>query len=152
METITLQKRHALILTDKNFKDEFVTGLASILQGEDPQTSCSHMDNVFYNLVHGQKPKIIPGIPEFDPTGMNKNELDRYKKVQAGKVPSDGLDHRYTGLQVKPITSLDKEYLSKLYDDCLDIIIRGKGTAEYRRFIRYLAQVIKHCADSGELV
>jgi len=151
MNTVTLQRQHIPILKNKSIKDEFVTAIISILQDEEPQASCPFMKDVFYDLVHGQKPKIIPGIPQFDPTGMKKNELYRYKKVQAGKVPSDGLDHRYTDLQFKPITILDKGYLNELYIDCQNIIKKRKGTAEYRLFIIYLAEVMKHCADSGEL-
>ena len=152
MTTITLQKKHLPILSNKDMKDEFVTGLASILKGEEPQTSDSFMKKVFYDLVHGKKPKVIPGIPQFDPTGMKKNELDRYKKVQAGMVPSGGLDHRYADLQFKPIKTLKKDYLSRLYDDCLHRVKRKEGSANYRRFISYLAEVMKHCANSGELV
>jgi len=151
VNTVTLQKQHIPILKNKSMKDEFVTAIISILQEQEPQASCSFMKNVFDDLVHGQKPKIILGIPQFDPTGMKNNELGRYKKVQTGNVPSAGLDHRYADLQFKPITTLDKNYLSKLYDDCLDRINGKKGTAEYRRFIGYLAQVMKHCANSDEL-
>ena len=109
METVTLGKRHASILINKDLKDEFGTGIACILRGEEPQASCPYMEDVFFELVHGRRPKVIPGIPKYDPTGMNKAELDRYKKVQAGMVPSDGIDHRYTDLKFKPITNnLDK--------------------------------------------
>ena len=66
-------------------------------------------------------------------------------------MPSNGLNRSYKSLKFKPITSLDKGYLNELYNDCQDRKKKGKGTVEYRRFISYLAQVIKHCADSGEL-
>ena len=88
MISITLQKKHLPILSNKDMKDEFVTGLVSILKEEEAQTSSSFMKKVFSDLVHDKKPKVIPGIPQFDQTGLKKNELDRYKKVQAGKVPS----------------------------------------------------------------
>ena len=153
METkVTLEKRHIHCLTNNDLKDEFVAGITSILQGQEAQASCSHMEKVFYNLVHGHTAKVIPGIPKFDSTGMKNSELDRYNKVQAGKVPSTGLDHSYKDLQFKPITSLEKEYLSNLYNECQSRINRKHGDAKYRRFISYLEEVMKHCADSGELV
>lgn len=151
MQDVTLQKWCIPILKDENLKDEFIAGVTSIMQGKEPKASCPFMKDVFFDLVHGRRPKIIPGIPQFDPTGMKKNELDRYKKVQAGKVHSSGLDHSYTDLKFKPITTLDKGYLNKLYNDCQDIIKKRTCTAEYRRFIIYLAEVMEHCADSGEL-
>lgn len=151
MNTVTLQKQHIRILKNKSIKDEFITAIISILQDEEPQASCSFMEDVFYDLVNYQKPKIIPGIPQFDPTGMKNNELVRYKQVQAGKVPSNGLNRSYKSLKFKAITTLEKKYLNKLYGDCLSRINKQNGSIEYRRFINYLAQVIKHCADSGEL-
>jgi len=151
MESITLLKRHVTILKDPQLIDEFIAGIISIFQGKEAQASCSYMETVFNLLVHGQRPKIIVGIPEFNSAGMKKSELERYNQVQAGKVPATGLDHSYTDLQFKPITTLEKEYLSKLYDDCLSRIKSKQCTAEYRRFISYLAEVMKHCANSGEL-
>jgi hypothetical protein len=152
MQDITLPKWCIPILKNENLKDEFVAGVISIMQGEEPKASCPYMEEVFFDLVHGRRrPKVIPGIPQFDPTGMKNNELERYKKVQAGKVPSGGLNHSYKNLQFKPITTLDKNYLNKLYNDCQDIIKKGTATAEYRRFIIYLAEVMEHCADSDEM-
>ena len=151
MKDINLPKWCVPILENEDLKDEFVAGVTSIMQGKAPKASCPYMEEVFYDLVHGRRPKVIPGIPQFDPTGMKKNELERYKKVQAGKVPSSGLDHSYKNLQFKPITTLDKGYLNKLYNDCQDIIKKGTATAEYRRFIIYLAEVMEHCAASGQL-
>ena len=151
MKTVTLLERHIPILTDENLKHELVSGITSILQGEEPQASCTHMENVFYNLVHGPTAKAIPGIPKFDPTGMKKSELARYNKIQAGKVPSTGLNHSYADLKFKPIKTLPKEYLEKLYNDCQGIIGRKQSTAEYLRFIGYLAEVMEHCANIGEL-
>ena len=137
--------------SDTDIKDEFIAGIICISKGKEPQASCSHMEKVFYNLVHGHTAKVIPGIPKFDSTGMKNSELDRYNKIQAGKVPSTGLDLSYTDLTFKPITTLDKGYLSKLYNDCQSRINRKHGDAKYRRFISYLEEVMKHCADSGEL-
>ena len=149
MKSVTLLERHISMLTDKNFQHEFTAGITSILRGEEPQASCSHMKTVFFNLVHG--PMTIPGIPKFDPTGMEKNELARYSQIQAGKVPSAGLDHSYKDLKFRAITTLPKEYSEKLYSECQDRLNNKQGTAEYRKFIGYLAEVMKHCADSGEL-
>lgn len=109
------------------------------------------MENVFYNLVHGPTAKVIPGIPQFDPKEIKKSELERYNQIQEGKVPSAGLDHPYKDLNFKPITSLPKEYLEKLYGDCQSRINNQQRTAEYRRFIGYLMEVMKYCANSGEL-
>jgi hypothetical protein len=153
METkVTIPERHLPILTDADLKDEYMSGITSILQGEEPQASCPFMEDVFLNLVHGHKPKIIPGIPKFDPSGMRDSELDRYKKVQAGMVPSTGLDYSYTDLKFKPVTGLDKGYLNELYNDCQDRIQDKTHTPNYRRFISYLAEVMEHCADSGEVL
>jgi len=151
MDSITLKKIHIHTLTNESLKDEFITGIISLLQGEEPKATCDHMEDVFYLLAHGQSSKVIPGIPKFDPTGMKQSALVRYRHVQAGKVPSTGLDHSYTGLKFKSITTLEKEYLTKLYADCQDISNNKQGSADYRRFIGYLAEVMKYCADSGEL-
>jgi hypothetical protein len=151
MKTVTLGQVHIPILKNENQKDEFVAGMISILQEKEPKASSSYMEDIFNLLIHGPIAKVIPGIPQFDPTGMKKSELARYNKIQAGKVPSGGLDHRYTDLQFKPITTLDKGYLSKLYNDCQSRINDKQRPAEYRRFISYLAEVIKHCAESGEI-
>jgi len=150
MDSITLHKKHLPILTDEKLKDEFVAGVISILQGEEAKASTGKMALVFGSLVYQKKLNIIHGIPRFDPKGMKESELDRYNQVQAGKVPSSGLEHSYADLQFKPITTLDREYLSMLYSDCQDRINR-KGSAEYRRFISYLTEMMKHCAGSGEL-
>lgn len=151
MDSIILHKKHLSILTDKNMKDEFVSGIVSLLLGEEPNTTCSYMELVFASLVYQQKRNTIPGIPRFDPAGITKNELERYNHVQAGKVPATGLEHSYKDLKFKPITTLDREYLSGLYDDCLVRINSKNGSAEYRKFLSFLAEVIKHCASSGEL-
>ena len=151
MKSVTLGQIHIPILKNENQKEEFIAGIISILQGKEPQASSAHMEDIFNLLVHGHTPKIIPGIPKFDPTGMNKSELDRYNKIQAGKVPSTGLDHGYPDLKFKPITTLERDYLEKLYGECQGRINRKKGDADYREFIRYLAKVMKYCADSGEL-
>lgn len=148
--TINLNKKHLPIFTNEDLKDEFVTGIISLLRGEEPKATCDYMEGVFDNLVHGPGQNVIPDIPKFDPTGITKNDLIRYNRVQLGKVPSNGLEHRYKDLKFLPIRNLDKEYLTKLYDDC-QVRIRGqKGSAEYRKFIGYLAEVMKHCANSGE--
>ena len=152
MKTVTLGQVHIPILKNENQKDEFVAGIISILQEKEPRGSCTYMETVFYNLVHGHTAKAISGIPKFDQTGMKNSELDRYNKIQAGKVPSTGLNHSYNNLKYKSITKLDREYLEELYADCLDRIKKNAGTPEYRKFISYLAEVMKHCADSGELV
>lgn len=151
MKAITLLERHIPILTDENLRDEFVSGITSILQGKEPQASCTIMETVFFNLVHGPTAKNIPGIPKFDPTGLKKNDIDRYNKVQAGKVPSNGLGHGYKGLIFKSITTLPKEYREGLYADCLSRLKDKQRTAGYRRFIGYLAEVIKYCDERGEL-
>ena len=152
MNSVTLLERHIPILTDADLKDEFIAGIISILQGKEPQVSYPILKDIFYLLVHGHTAKVIPGIPKFDQTGMKKSELDRYNKLQAGKVPSTGLDHSYKDLQFKPITTLEKEDLSRLYDECQDRINRKHGDAKYQRLIGYLAEVMEHCAASGELV
>lgn len=151
MESITLVARHIRILKNADLKDEFIAGLDSLFQGKEPQASCPFMEDVFYSLVHGRTAKAIPGIPKFDPKGMKENELDRYSRLQAGKVPSAGLDHPYKDLDLRPITTLPKKYLGKLYSECQDKLNRKQGTPDYRRFLVYLAEVLKHCEDSGEL-
>lgn len=151
VDSITLHKKHLSVLTHESMKDEFISGIINLLQGEEPKATCSHMETVFYLLAHDQSSKVIPGIPKFDPTGMKQSELERYHHVQAGKVPSTGLDHSYIDLKFKPITTLEKEYLSKLYVDCLNRVNSQHGSADYRRFLSYLVEVMKYCADSGEL-
>ena len=151
MDSITLHKKHLSILKDINTKDEFVAGIISLLQGEEVEASTGKMELAFASLVYQQKLNIIPGIPRFDPAGITKNELERYNRVQAGKVPSTGLDHSYKDLKFKPITTLDKEYLSGLYNDCLVRINSNNGSVEYRKFVSYLAEVMEHCANSGEM-
>ena len=151
MKSVTLGQIHIPILKNANQKDEFVAGIISILQDQEPQASCSFLKDIFKLLVHGPMAKVIPGIPRFDPTGMKKNMLDRYNHVQDGKVPSSGLGHGYKDLNFRPITTLKRDYLKELYADCLSRINGKQGTAEHRRFLRYLAEVMKHCADSGEL-
>ena len=153
MKSVTIPERHIRMLenADTDLKLEYITGIISTSKGEEPQASCPYMEDVFYSLVHGHTAKVIPGIPPFDSTGMKENDLKRYNQVQAGKVPSTGLDHSYENLNFKPITTLPKEYLEQLYSDCRDRISRKKGTAEYRKFIRYLKDVMKYCADSREL-
>ena len=152
MKSVTLGQVHIPILKNENLKDEFVAGIISILQEKEPKASSSYMEDIFNLLIHGPIAKVIPGIPQFDPTGMKKNELDRYNKVQAGKVPSTGLDHSYKDLKFKSMTTLVKDYLEELYADCLSRLSDKQRTAEHRRFISYLAEVMKYCADSGELV
>jgi len=151
MDSITLKKHHIHTLTNESLREEFIAGIVSLLQGKEPKATCSHMEDVFDFLAHYQGPKVIPGIPRFDPAGITKNELERYNRVQAGKVPSTGLDHSYKDLKFKPITTLDKGYLSGLYNDCLGRINSNNGSVEYRKFVSYLAEVMKHCANSGEL-
>ena len=151
MKSVTLAGVHIKMLENADLKDEFIAGLNSISKGKEPQASCPFMKDVFYSLVHGPTAKVIPGIPKFDPTGMKKSERDRYNKVQAGKVPSTGLDHKYKDLNFKPITTLPKKYLEKLYIDCQGRLSDKQRTAEYRRFLVYLAEVMKYCAESGEL-
>ena len=152
MKTVTLGQVHIPILKNENQKDEFVAGIISILQEKEPKASSSDMEDIFNLLVHGPIAKVISGIPHYDPTEIKKSELDRYNKLQAGKVPSTGLDHSYKDLKFKPITTLEKDYLEKLYNACQSRINDKQRPAEYRRFISYLAEMMKHCADSGELV
>ncbi len=151
MNSVTLGKIHLHLLTDENLRKEFVEGIISLLQGKEPKATCTFIKDIFNLLAHGYQAKVIPGIPKFDLTGMKKKEALRFEKIQAGKVPSNGLDHAYKDLQFKAITILDKEYLKKLHKDCQDRINKKHGDAEYRRFIGYLAEVLKYCADSGEL-
>lgn len=149
MKSVTLQERHISLLTNDNFKDEFTAGIISILRGEEPQASCTYMERVFFNLVHGTM--AIPGIPKFDPTGMGNADLGRYNKVQSGKAPSSGLGDTYKDLNFEPIATLKRDYIEELLADCLSRINMKHGSADYRGFLCYLAKVLKHCLDSGEL-
>ena len=152
MKPVTLAGVHIKILenADSVKRDELIAGIIHISKGKEPPVSCFWKD-VFDSLVKGHTPKGIPGIPQFDHKGMKESELDRYNKVQAGKIPSTGLNHRYKDLNFQPITTLPQEDLEKLYGECQNRINKRQGSAEYQRFIRYLADVIKYCADSGEL-
>ena len=153
MPSVTLLERHIHCLTDPDLKHEFMEGITSILRGEKPQYSCTYMEKVFHNLVHGSTAPAIPGIPPFDPAKVKKSMLPLYDKVQAGKVPSNGLDHGYKKLKTtfRPIQTLGRDYREELYIECQDRINRKQGDADYQNFIGYMAEVLEYCLGSGEL-
>jgi hypothetical protein len=105
MARVTLSKWCLPMLTDEKLKDGFIDGIIKIIKGEKVQDSNSHMRDVFSLLTN--QPKVIPGIPNFNRTGIPPKEVARYELIQGGMVPSTGLDHGYQGLDFKPITTLE---------------------------------------------